>query len=158
MAIAQANKPFRRLETLLVMAPRDIVWMAALARMQGRRDTLIFRAVLGLPPWVELELADPKTWTGRGALQQAGQRNWEKQSYRGLQLMTPRGYLEMAVEALDRLQAPLARLSSRYARLSLRRNAPNMEIHLPFPDHDTTDAVEYFRALSDLARAVGERE
>ncbi len=158
LGIAQARKPFRRLDTLLVMAPRDVIWMMAVAALQGRRDTLIFRAALSTPPFVDLELADPKSWTGRTALKQVSQRNWENQPYHGLQLMAPRGYLEVAVSTLDRLQAPLGKLSPRYARLSLRRSTPNLEIHLPFPSHRTTNAVDYFEALCDLARAVGERD
>ncbi len=157
LGIAQAKNPFRRLDTLLVMAPRDVFWMQALAALQGRRDTLIFRAVLTTPPPLELELADPNTWTGRTALSQASVQKWEKREYQGLVLMTPRGFQEMAVQTLERLAAPLAKLSPRYARLSLRRGAPNFEIHLPFPSRSTTDAVEYFEALRELARAAGER-
>jgi hypothetical protein len=158
LAIAKASKPFRRFETLLVLAPRDVVWMVALAAMQGRRDTLIFRAVLNTPPTVELELADPTSWTGRSALRQVTQRNWESQPYRGMQLMAPRGYMGMAVATLERLAGHLDRLSASCVRLALRRNAPNLEIHLPFPDHRSTDAVHYFDALRGFAEAIGERD
>ncbi len=158
LGIRQAKNPFRSLDTLLVMAPRDVFWMQAIAALQGRRDTIIFRAALSTPPFVELELADPKTWTGRSALGQAALRNWEKQDYQGMQLMAPRGSLELAAQTLDRLAASLAKLSPRYARLSLRRSAPNLEIHLPFPSRTTIDPVDYFEALRELARAVGQRD
>lgn len=158
LGIRQAKNPFKSLDTLLVMAPRDVFWMQAIAAFQGRRDTLIFRGVLTTPPWVELEWADPRTWTGRSALGQAVQHNWDAQEYGGLQLMAPRGTLGLAVSTLDRLNAPLARLSPRYVRFSLRRNAPNLEIHLPFPSPKSTDTETYFEALRDLARAVGERD
>ena len=158
LGIQQAKNPFRRLDTLLVLTPRDVIWMTALAALQGRRDTLIFRAVLSTPPFIDLELADPKSWTGRSALKQASERNWEKRDYQGLQLMAPRGYLDMAVSTLDKLGAPLERLSPRCVRLSLRRSTPNLELHLPFPSHRTTDAVDYFEALRALAKAIGERD
>ncbi len=158
LGIVQAKKPFRRLDTLLVMAPRDVIWMVVVAALQGRRDTLIFRGALSTPPYVDLELADPKSWSGRTALRQASQRNWEKRDYQGLQLMAPRGYLDLAVSTLDRLDAPLEKLSPRYARVSLRRSTPNLELHLPFPSHRTINAVDYFEALRDLAQAVGERD
>ncbi len=158
LGIRQAKNPFRSLDTLLVMAPRDVFWMQALAFLQGRRDTLIFRGVLTTAPWLEFELADPKTWTGRTALSQPALQNWDRQDYRGLQLMAPRGTLELASGALDRLSVPLERLSPRYARFSLRRSAPNFEIHLPFPSPGTVDPVNYFEALRDLARAVGQRD
>jgi hypothetical protein len=147
LGIVQARKPFRRLDTLLVLAPRDVFWMAALAALQGRRDTVIFRGALSTPPYVDLELADPKSWSGRAALKQAAERNWEGRPYNGLQLMAPRGHLDLAASALDRLGARLERLSPRCARLSLRRSTPNLEIHVPFPSHRSMDAVDYFEAL-----------
>jgi hypothetical protein len=158
LVIAHASKPFRRLETLLVMAPRDVFWMAILAALQGRRDTLIFRAVLGTPPLLDLELADPRSWTGRTALQQVALRGWEGKEYRNLQLMAPRGLLGLAATTLDRLAPPMQKLSPRYMRLSLRKEAPNLEIHIPFPDYRRADALRYFEALRELARAIGERD
>lgn len=157
LGILQAKNPFRQLNTLVVMAPRDVFWMAALAALQGRRDTVIFRAALTTAPPLELELADPSTWTGRTALQQALQRNWEKRDYEGLQLMAPRGTLDLAAATLDRLKASLERLSPRYVRISLRRSTPNLELHLPFPNHTTRDAIDYFEALREVARAASTR-
>ncbi len=157
LGIAQAKRPFRRLDILVVLAPRDVFWMMILAAFQGRRDTLIFRAALSTPPYVDLELADPKAWTGREALRQVSQRNWEGQPYHGLQLMAPRGYLQLAVTTLDRLEVAMRRLSPRYLRLSLRKNAPNLEIHVPFPDVPEGNAPAYFEALCALAGETGER-
>ena len=157
LVIAKAKNPFRRLETLLVLAPRDVFWMMIVSAFQGRRDTLIFRAVLNSPPFLDLELADPKSWGGRAALSQVVTRGWESRPYQGLQLMAPRGFLDMATTTLDRLATPMQKLSPRYSRLSLRKNTPNLEIHIPFPDTRGTDAVQYFGALRDLARAIGER-
>ena len=157
LGIAQAKRPFRQLDILLVLAPRDVFWMMIAAALQGRRDTLIFRGTLSTPPYIDLELADPKSWTGREALKQVSQRNWEQQAYKGLQLMAPRGYLELAVTTLDRLAGSMQKLSPRYVRLSLRKGAPNFEAHVPFPDHKNMNAPAYFDALCDLAGATGER-
>ncbi len=158
MAIAHAKRPFHRLETLLVLKPRDVFWMTILAILQGRDDILIFRAHLSTPPLMDLELADPKTWSGRAALKQVEQRGWESADYHGLRLMAPRGLLNLATSILDQLDAPMQSLSSRYIRLSLRKTAPNLEIHLPFPNPRTADAKAYFQSLSDLGRAVSERK
>src|SRR5687768_12887129 len=46
LVIAHARKPFRRLETLLVLKPRDVFWMTILAYVQGREDIVIFRGQL----------------------------------------------------------------------------------------------------------------
>ncbi len=160
LVIAHAKKPFRRLETLLVFRPRDVFWMTILAYFQGRNDIVIFRAQLAIPPVMDLELLDPQTWSGRNTVSQLTGRNWESKSYQGLQLMAPKGLLDLATTTLDRLAAPMEKLSPRYARFSLRRDAsqPNLEIHVPFPQNRSTDAPKYFEALRELARAVSERE
>lgn len=157
LGIAQARRPFRQLDILLVLAPRDVFWMMLLAALQGRRDTLIFRGALSTPPFIDLELADPGTWTGREALKRLAQRNWERQSYAGLELMAPRGYLQLAATTLDSLAGSMQKLSPRFIRLSLRKATPNLEIHVPFPNPETIDADAYIGALCDLAGATAER-
>jgi hypothetical protein len=158
LVIAHAKKPFRRLETLLVLKPRDVFWMTIAAYFQGREDIIIFRAYLHTAPLVDLELVDPKTWSGRNALKQVVERRWESKAYQNMQLLAPRGFLDLATTGLDKLAAPMQKLSPRYARFSLRRDTPNLELHVPFPAYQTSDATEYFQALRDLARAVGERD
>ena len=160
LVIAHAKKPFRRLETLLVLKPRDIIWMTILAYFQGRDDIVIFRAQLSAAPLVDLELVDPKTWSGRSALKQVVERKWESKTYEGLQLLAPRGWLDLATKTMDGLAVPMQKLSPRYARFSLRRDAsqPNLELHAPFPQYRTENADQYFEALRALARAVSERE
>jgi hypothetical protein len=157
LVIAKAKEPFRRLETLLVLVPRDVFWMMIVAALQGRRDTLIFRAVLSTPPFLDVELADPKSWSGRASLKQVEQRGWESRPYQGLELMAPKGFLDVATTTLDRLTSSMQKLSPRYMRLSLRKNTPNLEVHVPFPDYRHTNAAKYFDALRELALAIGER-
>src|SRR5512138_3923043 len=123
LVIAHAKKPFRRLETLLVLKPRDIFWMTILATFQGRSDIVIFRGQLTTVPVTDLELIDPKSWSGRTVASQLSKRNWESKDYQGLQLMAPKGLLDLAATTLDRLAAPMGKLSPRYARFSLRRDA-----------------------------------
>ena len=158
LVIAHAKKPFRRLETLLVFKPRDVFWMTIAAHFQGRDDIVIFRAQLSTAPLVDLELVDVKTWSGSTALKQVVERKWESKTYEGLQLLAPRGLLDLATRTLDGLAAPMQKLSPHYARFSLRRDTPNLELHVPFPQYRVADAGQYFEALRELARAVSERE
>jgi len=157
LVIAQAKKPFRRLETLLVLKPRDVFWMTITASFQGRDDIVIFRAQLSAPPLLDLELVDPKTWSGRNALKQVTERKWESATYNDMQLLAPGGLLDLATRTLDGLASPMQKLSARYARFALRRDAPNLELHVPFPQYRSADAARYFEALRELARAVSER-
>ena len=158
LVIAHAKKPFRRLETLLVLKPRDIFWMTFLATLQGRSDIVIFRAQLTTAPVTDLELVDPKTWSGRATLKDIQRRKWESKPYKDMQLWAPQGLLDLAASTLDRLTVPMEKLSPRYARFGLRRDAPNLEVHIPFPQYRTADADQYFEALRGLAHAVSERD
>jgi hypothetical protein len=160
LVIAHAKKPFRRLETLLVLQPRDVFWMTVMAYFQGRKDLVIFRGHLTTAPPVDLELVDPKSWSGRGVLKEYADRKWESKSYRGLQLLAPAGLLDLATQTLDRLNVPMQKFSPQYARFSLRRDAsrPNLELHVPFPAFRTTEAGQYFESLRQLARAISERD
>jgi hypothetical protein len=160
LVIAHAKKPFRRLETLLVLKPRDVFWMTILAAVQGREDIVIFRGQLVTAPPVDLELVDPKSWSGRGILEKLADRRWDSKSYQGLQLLAPAGMLDLASQTLDRLMLPMGKLADHYTRFSLRRDASpsHFEVHLPFPAFRTLDARQYFEALRGLARLVSERE
>ena len=158
LVIAHAKKPFRRLETLLVFKPRDVFWMTILAYFQGREDIVIFRAQLTTAPATDLELVDPKSWSGRGVLKQFTDRKWDSKTYEGLQLMAPKGLLDLATSTLDRLTIPRQRLSTHYARFSLRRDTPNLELHVPFPAYRSMDAKQYFETLRELGHAIGDRD
>lgn len=157
LGIARAKRPLQRLDILLVLKPRDVFWLTLLALAQGRDDVLIFRAHLNTPPLVDLELADPKTWSGRAALNRVAARGWEATDYHGLRLMAPKGMLGLAAETLDRLAVPMQTFSPRYVRFGLYKSAPNLEIHVPFPDPQRHDAQAYFRSLQDLVGAIGRR-
>ena len=157
MGIAKARRPFQRMDVLLVLKPRDVFWMTIIALFQGRDDVLIFRAALSTAPLLDLELADPKTWSGREALGRVTKRGWEGTDYHGLRLMAPKGLLGLAQETLDQLDSPMQSFAPRYIRLSLRKTAPNLEIHLPFPNLLETDAKSYFQSLGNFGRAIGER-
>jgi hypothetical protein len=148
------------LETVVVLKPRDVFWMTIIAYFQGRDDIVIFRAQLNTAPLVDLELVDPKTWSGRNALKQVLERKWESKAYQDMQLLAPKGYIDLATTVLDKLASPMQKLSPRYARFSLRRDTsrPNLEVHVPFPAYYTSDATHYFDALRELAHTISERE
>jgi hypothetical protein len=156
MVINKAKKPFRNLITMLVFAPRDVPWMWALARLNGRRDTIIFRADLSIPPRVDLELADPTSWTGRLILGQLEARGWEARPFKDMRLMAPQGMLDYATSMLDQWASPSRELTLHYWRFSIRRQSPHLELHIPLPDPKQVEAGHYFEALRKLAQAVSE--
>jgi hypothetical protein len=158
LVIASARKPFRRLETLLVLKPRDVFWMTLTAMAQGRDDIVIYRAQLSDAPLLDLELADSRTWSGRNALKETAARGWESKEYQNLTLMAPKGLLDLASRTLDGIALPLQGFSQKYVRFALRKGNASMEVHVPFPNPPNTDAQAYFEALRTLAKAVAERQ
>ncbi len=153
MVIAKAKKPFRRLETIIVLAPRDVPWMWIWTGLNGRRDTFIFRAQLNAAPSLDLELADPVSWTGRQAIQDARRLGWEQRDFLGLQLIAPPGQLTEAENALLSIKAQIEQFAPRLWRLSLRRENSQLEIHVPLPSRKT-DADHWVAAFQDLARTL----
>lgn len=158
LKIAQAKKPFRQFELLVFLAPRDVPWLWAFSALRGRRDTLILRGQLGSQPKVDLELTDPKSYTGRMALADVTRRGWESQPYGDLLLLAPKGYPDLARSTVEALTGSRDRLSPTFTRFALRRTQPHLEIHIPFPDPKTRDADEFFETLRDLARAVSQSD
>jgi len=63
LVIDPARSPFRRLETLLVLNPRDVPWMWLFAVLKAGETFSSSRAP-EQPARVDLELADPVSWTG----------------------------------------------------------------------------------------------
>jgi hypothetical protein len=156
MGIGQAKRPFRRMDLLLVFRPRDVVFLWIASLFQGRADTLIIRAHLSSVPQLDLELADPKTWTGRMEIQRLRQRGWEEKTYQGQSLLAPRGLLGLAEETLVRLEKPSLAFASHYTRLGLRKEAPHLTLHVPMPKYKELSAQAYFEALQALGQAASE--
>lgn len=156
LIIARGKGAIRRLELLVVLAPRDLVWNWAIAALRGRKDILILRLDLAGPPRLAFDLADPNTWTGRMVLQDAARREWQTQDYQGQVLAAAPGHLKLAAGMLERLQEAFGQVSPRYVRISLRRETPHLELHLPFPDTPGRRADEFFAALQVLARQANQ--
>lgn len=154
LVIAHGKGATRRVEILAALAPRDLAWNWLLAAMQGRKDVLILRVDLARAPRLALEWANPQTWTGRMALQEAAREEWQAQDFKEQVLMAPKGLVTLAIEELTRLEAPLNRLAPQPVRFALRKDHPHLEVHLPFPDTGQVSADHFFAALQTLAAAV----
>jgi len=180
--MAKAKDPFREVEVVIVLEPRDVVFLWLLGRMRGRHDLMIFRGRLRRPPRFELELADPLTWTGREALGKMQRSAWSEltlpltslpplsQSFgrggqggeRGGQGGEGLILLYQGSEASDHAVEFLSRLrqvTPAVARLSLRRSDPTQfQIHISLPDIKQADAHQLFRTFIKIAQDAIEKE
>lgn len=152
MVIRQARPPFEQVTVIIFLEPRDIPWMWALSRWRGRRDTVILRGHLRRQPRSELEVLDPRSWSGRDALRRMPAAEWS------LRQPTAPGALptwfkgESALERADDLVALADRAGLSVRRLSVRRTEPHFQLHLAPPG-----AGASARAFFEAVRALGER-
>src|SRR3990172_3077995 len=79
MSIQRAKPPFRQVQVLLVLTPRDVPWLWLLAASRGRKDTLIVRGQLATAPRLEYEVASAQSWTGQRSIAEARSRRWGEQ-------------------------------------------------------------------------------
>lgn len=61
--LAKAKPPFRQVQLLIVLEPRDVPWFWVIAHARGRRDMLIVRGQLPAPPQYEFDLFAPNSWS-----------------------------------------------------------------------------------------------
>jgi hypothetical protein len=154
LGIAKARSPFRRVEIVLVLEPRDVPWFWVFARLNRRRDMLIIRGQLAAAPQYEFDLVAPGSWSERLALGQARSQAWPSEPLAGLTFAAP-----AATRSLSRPLAQPALATARQVqpvvwRLSARREFPQLELHTPLPDPARADPAQFFEAVCGLARLL----
>lgn len=160
LTIAKAKKPFKDIEILIVMEPRDVPPFWLHGHLNGRRDTLIFRGRLRETPAFELEVLQPALWTGREALAQLDQKAWTIVALDGSE--TGQGglvALTNSKQAAARLQAWLSRLRVLplpLARLSLRRSEEyQIQWHAALPRPLTVSAADVIGFVQLVGNEAG---
>lgn len=144
MVLSDAKPPFAAVTLVIFLEPRDLPWWPV-SRARGRRDILIIRGVLRRAPALELEALDPASWSGRDALPRVP-REWPVRE----------GKLAVHYEssqALERADALIVRAQGAAmhpTRLSVRRAAPHIQLHVPLPER-ARPAREFFEAVHGLS-------
>jgi hypothetical protein len=162
LGIGKARPPFREVELAVVLEPRDVPWFWLVARGRGRRDLLILRAQLVSAPAAEYDLLLPDSWSGRDALQRARERGWQESTVSDAAapdaaapeaaLLAPAGRTGAADPAAA--LAAARQVHPETWRLSVRRERPHLELHVPLPDPGRDDAARFVEAQRALAQAV----
>ncbi len=146
LKIQNAKRPFRDVEVLFVLEPRDIAPLWFLARTRGRRDLFIFRSRMHKLPEFEFETFEPTAWSARGRESQLRSQKWQPVSARDPLV----AYAPEAATAAHRL-LDLAMLSGTpLVRLSIQRADPNFEVHWPLAELKKLPASTVFETLRKL--------
>lgn len=155
LGIAKARPPFRRVELLLVLEPRDVPWFWGLARWRGRRDMLIVRGQLQAAPMYEFDLLSAGSWSEQQLRQSPRTARWEKDSLEGVTFAAPAPTRTLSRPQASAILAAARKIDPIVWRLSVRREYPQLELHVPLPDPLRTEAAAYFNALRSLAEVTG---
>jgi hypothetical protein len=154
LGIVEPAPPFAEASVVVVLEPRDVPWFWAWSRRRGRRDFLILRARLDRPPRLELEARDEAGWVGADRTASIDEGTWVRagRDRAGLTVFHEPGADPAPVLSLfDRL----AEASGGVWRLSVRRGAPHLEVHVRPPEAAGAPGAEgLLGAFADLARTV----
>ncbi len=151
LQIENAREPFRRVEVLVVMEPRDVPPLWLLSRLRGRRDLLIVRTELRSVPRLRVEILDRQAWTARAVVQEVRQQQWqlvpfENPRFQVYALSSGTNIAELLAEA-ERPDLPLV-------RVGVRRTNNNLELQWRLPSRPPSTARAVFETVQRIARQV----
>lgn len=152
MVIREAKAPFQKVTLVIFLEPRDMPWMWIFSRGGGRRDTLILRGELRAAPAIELEALDSRSWSGKDALRAVSSGNWSRQQPSDAAGLATFYGSDVALARADALIELAGRGGLAVRRLSVRRTAPHLQLHVAAPGGSASA-----RALFDSFRALAER-
>lgn len=154
LKIAKASSPFRTAETVIIFEPRDVPFLWALARLRGRRDTLIFRSQLRTTPSFEMEAFDPKGWTSGGIAQRAQRKNWQPSNLTASQPFAVFLSDQSDPTVAKKLVDSASHAGSQLLRLSVHRDVPNLEVHWVLPNPQTCSARDLYLKMRQMSEDV----
>ncbi len=157
LGIDKARPPFRKVELVVVLEPRDVPWLWLPARLGGRRDMLIIRGQLAHAPKFEYDLLAPGSWSERERLARAQGREWATEALGDMGFRAPDPTRSLARQAAPGALAAARQVRPIVWRLSSRREYPQLELHLPLPNPRQADAAEFFAAVRALAEQMAPR-
>jgi hypothetical protein len=151
LQIEKAREPFRRVEVLIVLEPRDVPPLWLLSRLRGRRDLLIVRTELRSVPKLQIEILDRQAWSTRAVDREVQQQQWQP---------VPSDNLPFKVYALPPVASPTAIMAEAgqagltLVRLGVRRTNNSLEVQYLLPGQPACAARSVFEAVQRVARQV----
>src|SRR5919106_1239473 len=139
---------------LIVLLIAVMLWAGP--RRRGRRDFVILRGWLRAAPRLELEVGDPRGWTGDDRLRRLDEDAWHEAGWGDQHVRASVSPDADPAEARRAWEA-LDEVSGGVWRISVRREHPHLEVHVIPPDL-TTPARRLFGAFGDLGRSFLRRQ
>jgi hypothetical protein len=149
--VGKARTPFRKIETAVLLEPREILLLWIFNRLRGGTDHLILKGTLRAAPRGEVEVVKKRSRLARQVLEGLDEKAWSRQEITGDLVMACRGEKgEQQAEAISHL---VESLGPCLLRLSLSKKAPHLMGNLSLAG-DEQSARLLLPSLQDLAQAV----
>jgi hypothetical protein len=151
LQIEKAREPFRRVEVLIVLEPRDVPPLWLLSRLRGRRDLLIVRTELRSVPSQQVEILDRQAWSTVAIDKEVRQQQWQ---------VVPSDNFPFRVYALPslantaQLMADAGGAGLPLVRIGVRRTNNSLEMQWLLPSQPESSARAVFEAVQRVARQV----
>jgi len=149
LQIANAHEPFRSVEILIVLEPRDVPPLWLLSRMRGRRDLLIVRTQLRDVPKSQLEILHTEAWSTQTVEREVKDLNWELTESQPFRI-----YARQLVVNPSDLVATAAQTKLELLRLGVRRSDHAFELHWRLPSQPASSSRDVFQVIQALAQRV----
>lgn len=156
LKIVQPRHPYREATIMVVLEPRDLGALWALARSRGRRDFILLRLSLVRAPGFRADVVDPLAWTASDNRRDepAFDRTEAWGDVEGSGALDARLDANTDTAALRSLVERVSRLSGGVWRASVRPTVPHLELHLIPPDTTAVAARQLLDAVTDAAKGL----
>jgi hypothetical protein len=150
--VKKAQTPFKRIETTILLEPREILLLWIFNLLRGGTDYLVFKSALRASPRGEVEVVKKKGRLARQVLKGLEERAWTRQETADGLVMSCQG--KQGQRQADAISHLVDNLSPRLLRLSLSKKAPHLLVSLSLAGLDEQSALLLLSSLQDLAQTV----
>ncbi|HLY35234.1 MAG TPA: hypothetical protein VKU35_00810 [Candidatus Limnocylindria bacterium] len=159
LRIVDPSAPFREAEVMVVLEPRDLGALWALARSRGRRDFLLVRLSLVRAPRFRAELLDQQAWNPFShRADDDGFERVAQETTDGGQAIEVRDDGSAPIGELRRSWRTLTDASQGVWRMAVAPTVPHIELHVLPPPPGGVGSARLFSAIRELALLLsGER-
>ncbi len=149
VTVKGARHPFRRIEMMVLLEPREMLLLWLFNRLRGRRDLMVLKADLRTRPKTEVEVINKGGRIAREVLKAIDEEGWIRGEIGDTNLMVARKGKDIA--ALAEGLSPLVREHAPYIlRISLRKALPHLLVNLSLSGLEAMEARAVFRLLGRL--------
>ncbi len=152
VSVRKAQTPFKRVETTILLQPREILLLWIFNLLRGRTDYLVFKGTLRASPRGGVEVIKKRERLTRRVLKGLDEKTWTRQETAGGLVIACRG--EKGQQQADAISHLVEDLSSRLLRLSISKKAPRLLVSLSLAGLDEQSALLLLSSLQDLAQTV----